>query len=278
MNSTPFYLALTQLALADQPLLESRLDAWAASSRLGRVIVPNLRQLERLLPVPNMLEIIQVLLKNRGTSDGELANAYGLECRRHVLLGGPVDSSCAPALLGRAIDREEFIGRLHDMYGAHKGGPFANRDVAADFVGRLELGDALSTAEKALLMSQFASWVTWSEAGGTPFDFAFTHRAAHVLACLGLAPINRDPHRPLLLLTYSASSVGVLYKPTVADAATYEYFQPPLPGAAHGRTRPWPAAVASTILGTDFDPVPRPEALHKPAAFEALLGSIKVFH
>lgn len=271
-----YYIALDDMPPSQRADLETRLDQWNADP-IGQIVVTNLRHAEFLLPIPRMLSVASTLWEHRSTDDTSLARHYRSECHKHVLQGGQIDGAI-PRLVGRAVDREEFVERLYEWHGPDRGGPLHNRDLARDFVRRLETGDVLSDAEKDLRMSQYACWVTWNEASpqGDPFAFASPRRSASILASLGLAPVNHSPHRPLLLLSYSGSTVARLLKPTVADAGTYQYFQPPPPGAAYGRTRPWPAELAGTILATTDPPAGRPEALHEPIVFGSLLHAERI--
>lgn len=75
----------------------------------------------------------------------------------------------------------------------------------------------------------------------------------------------------MLLFRYNKGTDELRF-PTVADAATYQYFlTAPTSKADHGLTRPWPAEEVAYIKdssGRSIVPLPRPEAVQKAACFD----------
>jgi hypothetical protein len=128
--------------------------------------------------------------------------------------------------------------------------------------------------------SRYPIWVTWEDENpnSDPFAFANSNSADHVRACLGLVSQRRGRSPQLLLFVYNHTSGQPLYRPTVADAANYTYFRPPLPeqGDAHGWTLPWsrhelPGNVQHEAIR------PRPEALIAPCPLSNLRLPLRCF-
>src|SRR5690349_17510965 len=147
--------------------IESRLFRWSTEDEAGREIVRNINPLERFLPPSELKDMLYVIYRSPSPDPDDVARSYGEECHRHVLKGGPVKSR-RPAVVGRAVEREDLVNQLYNANRAHLHSP----ELAEAFVNDLVSNHDPTDAECGLLMSQFASWVTWDATGsGGPFDF-----------------------------------------------------------------------------------------------------------
>src|SRR6266571_2551919 len=229
--ATPFEQALKRFPGPDRGAILKRLGQWSRESSLGARIPANLRA-ERFLGVSSMVTLLAVVLKHVGSSRGPLESDYAQACYSHAREGGAVGLGTLPQLLGRAVDRAVWVNHLVDQHLDLFGD---SKRLVREFVERL-VSDPwfkIEPPESQALMSKFkrTAWATWNEDDGTadPFAFAKTKHADEVRACVGLLT-NRKGRSPfLLLLTYERPAAEPLLRPTVADAATYELFRPPLP-------------------------------------------------
>jgi hypothetical protein len=262
-----FEQALAQFPDDDQRKIREVLSRWSRETSLGARVDVNLR-LERFLPaVPDMQKLLAVFLGHAHTDWKAFERAYEAACRQKSLRGGEVTLALLPQVLGRAIDRGAWENHLFQNHRQL----FANdRRRITRFVDTLLSmpGYALQgSAEGAAMMSHYAAWATWNrnDTTGDPFAFCTTGHGDQIRASLGLVSRRKGRSPELLLLVYERPAQQPLHRPTVADAAKYEYFRPPSPGQGddHGWTVPWspgelPAAWNVTSLP------PQPEALHQP--------------
>jgi hypothetical protein len=239
--------------------IRDRLRVWQRDG-LGGKIVRNLQMLERFLPPDHMKTILMELLNCPGSPRlrvRDLELNYQNECHNHVRMGGPIGGR-RPVLVGRAVERDSFAQWLRRSVLFH------TEAQVRDFIARLMGGGPLSKAEESLLMSPFSAWVTWIEdrSRSDPFGFKSHMTAVKIRACCGLDPQGRNFGKPLLLLVYRCDGGLQLYRPTIADADTYELFQPPVASENdHGWTQTWPRQIRIP----NFKPIRRPEAVHAPA-------------
>lgn len=247
--------AVQTLTPEQRAQLQKRLGNWSTRSRVGRVIVPNLNPLERFLPAGDMKELLLAICNSPEDDLFLLGDAYKEACYRHIRRGGPAKMETLPILLGRAVERSSFIYWLFQ-----RSGYFTRQEEAEDFVERLINGDPLEGREPWLLMSQYSAWATWDldNSENDPFVFG---SAEHVRASLGLDPEARTD-RGLLLLVYERPQTLRLFRPTVADAGLFLFFQPPPPPIkSYGLTKPWEPGIAQD---SSYSPSPKPEVLHEP--------------
>jgi hypothetical protein len=235
--------------------------------------VPNIER-ERFLPDPAMLALITTVRVNAASALSLLRTEYVHECRKFVLEGGEVQFSAVGTQLGRAVDKQIFIDFLSQNFPSI----FSSRKSAERFVNRLLIPTTrISNHEARAFMSSHAVWVTWNATNnsGDPFEFAKHARADEVRANLGLksARKGRSPH--ILLLCYKCNGNLKIYRPTVADAELYEFFEPPTDGE-HGWTVPWPPEEISHLpAGAEL--APRPEGLHRKLTIDILDIPIREF-
>jgi len=262
--STSYQRAIRQFSKTDRQQIGSTLLTWTAFER-GRIIVPNLQDLERFLPGSRMHALLGVVQACYGLPTDELERRYQQECFNHVGRGGMVRLNPQPTIVGRAVDREEFINWLLRKYKAY----FYVRRNVIDFVMRLTGSGSLTETEKKLLASEYLAWATFdaSVTSAGPFSFLVYNLADEVRACLGMNPRLRNR---LLLLTFDRPRRVKLRRPTITDAELFVFFQPPPMGLdAHGQTRTWPREFLTGKL-LSYNPIPRPEALMPPVAFKYL--------
>lgn len=243
-------------------VLEETLQSWSESTKTGRIVVPNLMDLERFLPENIMLLLLYTIILNSTGSIENLEQVYKLECQGNIVEGGEIESSVSPALLGKALDKEYFKGWLLRVY---DGSLFTEISEAELFIDKIIAGEPLDDDEKIILLgSEYLIWATWSTdpASEDPFHFLRFDMADEARACLGLAQTMRDS---LIILAYEKPSSLKLYRPTIADAGVFTFFQPPPQGHdAHGITRAWDSFLNPAISAFDpnYSPIPRPEAVH----------------
>jgi hypothetical protein len=254
--------AAKSLSKRQRRAIRATLVRWSRNSSPGREIVRNIDPLERFLPSDNMKQILTVIYEARNERLDRLEALYASECYKHVRTGGKIRCP-APIAVGRAVEKEVFIEYLRKLpY-------FGTAQAAEDFVKRLVKKDSLSKGEASQLMSAYSGWVTWDDStlGPDPFCFARSAISAEIVrASLGLDPDGKWRGKPLLLLVYRSSDLD-LYRPTVADAGLYLFFEPPPSGLdAHGLTKPRPPGMNRPISGLQ----PRPEAVHGPCTFKLL--------
>lgn len=261
---TPFEEALANLMPSDQAHVRLRLEQWAGETSLGARIPANLRAERFLPPKPCMESLLRVIASHVGAPPAELQEAYRKACHDFALRGGRVTLAPLPQVLGRAVDKSVWVNHLISNHLSL----FSNcRHFVREFVDRLVNDPAyvIGYPENQCLSSRFAAWVTWSDGSPDPFAFCSTDRADEVRASLGLVSKRKGRSPFLLLLVYDRPSDGELFRPTVADAATYPFFRQPLQeqGDHHGWTLPWPEEEVHSLLPGAM-PQSRPEALHKP--------------
>ena len=238
--------------------LEATLFKWSTEDELGREIVRNIHPLERFLPPDNLKQILSAIYFSRATSLSDLKSAYRDECCKHIRQGGTVHCT-RPVLLGRAVERETFVGRLYERERSYFRVP-ANVE---DLVNRMIRGEALTRRERTMLMDSFSTWATWNEleSAADPFQFRRSRAADEVRASLGLDYQRSYEGKPLLLFVYELKNSTGLCRPTIADAGLHRLFEPPPLGfEEHGWTKTW-----SAPADRGRAPVrPRPEAVHEP--------------
>ena len=227
-----------------------------SKTRIGRIVYPNLAQLERFLPEDSMLALL-ICIESASKSDIE--KRYRDECYLHIARGG--DITISPEIVGKVVEREQFATWLLLEY-RHI---FAHKLQVEKFIDGLIMDAPRDDDEDKILMgNKYLIWVTWNEnnPSGNPFDFIKFDMAEEARACLGLEPKNGQR---LLLLTYKGTALNLI-KPTIADAGLFTFFQlPPPDEERHGWTRPWePAFLSDTLKAIDprYSPQPKPEAVH----------------
>lgn len=246
----------------DAAELERRLLRMATETAAGRNIKRNL-ELERFLPLADKNHLLEAVHDSPSDQPFDLLDAYKGACHRRALRGGAIRSRVGNHQFGRAIERDALIAFLWQFHA----GRFPDAARATAFVNRLVKG-RLRSSERLLVMSEFASWVTWDpdDPAEDPFSF-FVASPEEVRACLGLSPAYRCAEG-LILFRYSIPSSTVVHRPTVGDAALYEYFEPPPVGHDdHGLSSPWKEGMAEL---PSYEPEPRPEAVHPPVVFAQL--------
>lgn len=267
---SPFEEAIAGLSSADRAALSARLAQWSRESALGARIPSNLRA-ERFLPAAAMTDLLGVIVKHAASPHALLESNYRTACYSQAMQGGCVKLTTLPEILGRAVDKRVWANHIINRHLKL----FGNKSLVLDFIERLidDPGYSISYPESQALMSAYGTWVTWNEkdVAGDPFLFRKTDRADEIRACMGLVTPRRGRSPFLLLLTYKRPAATALVRPTVADAATYPFFRPPLveQGDAHGWTLPWPTEDLNLGLA-GVEPGSRPEALHNPLAVELL--------
>ncbi len=270
--TTSYSRAALNLSSTERTQLEAALLNWSASTGIGRVVVPNVRDLEHFLPKRSMLALLRVVLTYAKLSWPSLEVAYQQECFKHSGRGGRVRLPAFVRLFGRAVERNYFENWLFLRHSAR----FPTRRDAAEFVRKLVRGGSPTPSEADLLMSDHCSWVTFSldVHEVNPFGFFKTGLAEEVRGCLGLNPRLRGP---LLLFVYELPSGVRPLRPTVADAELFLFFQPPPFGIkSHGLTVPWRSEYLKAKLLLLFQLAPRPEALHQPIRFKELCSTVRV--
>jgi hypothetical protein len=258
MSLTSYEKAITRfLNPADLMKIEHKLEAWSLQ-KAGRVVVPNLRDLEWFLPEDDMFDLLNVVLANYAEPIDRLQSAYEIECYSHIAKGGQVPSALHPPVVGKAVDRGMFSNWLLREY-PHK---FIRPSSVDDFIDGLLTGSPLDPDEKLFLLgSKFLVWVTWNHASPTdyPFHFVGLGLPDEVRANMGL---ESNPSDSILMLVYNRPPTLTLHRPTVSDAGLFTFFQPsPKWDARHGWTRPWPPSCLGAAA-TGIDVKPRPEAVH----------------
>ena len=274
-TSTVLNVAIATFNSKERKDIRETLRRWAQESALGQRILANLRR-ERFLSKESMAELLKVFLY-RGEAGSEqwerLRQDYVSVCRRLVLQGGLVPSGCQPTLIGRAVPLARLVNGVLDALQ----GQLVLRDHVQSFVDDLlaKPSPRIGGVQAKWPMARYASWVTWDpdNSGNDPFHFCGKGSAIIIAANLGL-PWSYEYYNPsLVLLVCQKPNKCYLVRPTVADAADHEYFQPPDPlvGSDHGWTVPWPAATISSF-GGHTKLKARPEALHAPIAFSCLVA------
>ena len=271
-----FEQALATFPSASQDLILQAMAAWSTADALGPRVVANLRK-ERFLSVAHMRELLAVLL-DHGTREpvdwAALRRAYISTCWQRSLEGNEVLLEPRPSMIGRAVTRDRFVRQVFDAFNDRPPRSVTLSQVEEFIDDLLTSPDPEIPIEKAgWLMSRRASWVTWNEhdPGGDPFSFGRTGTSIEVAACLGLKWNRLGPNPPLVLIVCERPDACALLRPTVADAADYEYFTPPDPalGDAHGWTMPWPPGEIQPPL-TSATVRARPEAIHGPIELRCL--------
>jgi len=258
-----FLIALASFSPEEQSAIRARLKAWSEKTRTGRTVVDNLDPLEHFLPPEDMKELLQAIYRSPIEDLRMLAKNYQEECYLHIYCGDTVILDNMPVLLGRAVEKDVFINWLYRQCDF-----FTLREQAAELVQRLLHGLPLDGFELSLNLSEFATWATWSDESVESDPFAFAASSAEkARACLGLDPEHRFGDG-LLMLVYERPADCPLYRPTVADAGLCLFFRPPRASSlAHGWTRPWDPGICEL---KEYEPVPRPEAVHRPVAMAYL--------
>ena len=260
---------LKGLPPSERTAIKGRLQTWATESGLGARVTRNLDR-ERFLQPSDRIDLYRVFLANASAPERKLRMDYVASCRRLSLRGGSVTPRVLPARIGRAVDKESLVAYLSRRY---RSTVFKTKSNVERFVDGIVSARVITLHpdEKALLMSQYPAWATWNEhdpIGGNPFEFATPKRGDAVRASLGLAAKRKGRSRHLILKVYKRHSAATLYRPTVADAADYPYFEPS-PRDDYGLTMPWPESEVDQYL-PGYVATPRPEALHEPMPFELL--------
>jgi hypothetical protein len=252
---------LGSMSLADKNAVQSALQNWSSTCEHGRRVVPNIER-DRFLPDMAMLELLNTIKTKSTISTASLLDEYSRACWRYSLQGGDVVFASLPVLLGRAVDQEVFIDHLWQ----HFSKIFLFRGAVERFVDRIVVATTrITPREAAAYMTLHAAWVTWNQRDrlADPFEFASNHRGDEVRANLGLKSKRKGRSADLLLLCYKFDGTCKLYRPTIADAALYPFFQPPGDGEdRHGWTVPWPREEISHLPST-VELSPRPEGLHE---------------
>lgn len=261
---------MASLTSEDQARLKTVEKHWHDHSPFGRRVVPNIHE-EHFLPDSAMETLIRVLIDHwRDPIDSvdtdDLDKAYQAKCYELVGLGGAVGLDPQPGLLGRCCSRDQFIAHLDRQYGPRFG--FQRRAIE-HFVDSLLLSlDPGSHGHCS--MTTYSTWVTWEPVDGSvnPFAFMRHNSPEEVRSCLGL---DRRTTGPFLLLVYRRPSSLSLQRATIADANLSAYFRPPRHEEdAHGWTVPWEPPVQ--LFGAiEYNPVPRPEAVHVPTELHNLV-------
>lgn len=272
--------AIASFSTHEQLVIRERLRRWSLANELGTRVVPNLHSERFLPPLPAMRDLLAVLLESPSDDWAVLETDYVAACRQFSCRGGTVTLATLPRWLGRAVDRSVWASYL---YHHHRQG-FGNcRREINRFIDKLlnQPGYSVLTSTAGQVpASRYPIWVTWEgeNPNSDPFAFANSNSADHVRACLGLVSQRRGRSPQLLLFVYNHTSGQPLYRPTVADAANYTYFRPPLPeqGDAHGWTLPWsrhelPGNVQHEAIR------PRPEALIAPCPLSNLRLPLRCF-
>jgi len=249
--------------------LTALLRRWSAEPGRGRVLVANLTQLEHFMRAPTMRKLCRALLTLGPTPDiVDLEVTYLKICHRLSGKGGPARTPSG-IVLGRAVEERVLEKWLCEHYSAR----FATRAAAKRFIEKLVAGRPLKTGEQKILMSTHRAWVTF-DAGSPRHPFWFVHldAAAEVRVCLGLDPIPSQLGSRLLVFSYELPSGTDLVRPTIADAALFQFFQPPpFTRTEYGETRPWPRQFVRRKLPRDYPIQSRPEALHDPVGFGGVI-------
>jgi len=257
------------LSLEEKRRLRDVERTWHDGSPFGRRIVPNMRA-EHFLSDTAMMSLIHLLIARwQSPVDSidarELDNAYQKRCYEITGLGGEASPIHLPTFLGRCCSRDAFIAHLDREYGSRFG---YLRPAIAYFVDNmLLLGDPGKHSDCG--MTAHNAWVTWNPDDATGDPFAFVKYGTHeeVRSCLGL---ERRQEGLFLLFTYSCPADTPLLRATVADAELSPYFRPPLEDEKrHGWTVPWEPPVPLPN-GVNYRPIPKPEAVHKPAPLSCL--------
>jgi hypothetical protein len=259
--------ALARFSAHDQDVIRSVLARWQLSGTVGRVVVRNMDS-EHFLQADHVEPLLESLLMSASLSIDALQQCYKKECHNHVLQGGVATPNPTPVLLGRAVERDDFIGWLFDRQVPRV---FFDVSQVEMFVDKLVRGEAPDSTEQQLLLSTFASWVTWhlSNPTGDPFYFRKTNFGDEVRANIGLVPKLRSASGRLLLFVYDGTGLDIV-RPTIADAGLYPYFAPPTGTDSYGLTLPWLHEAGCGPMLSTFDVAPRPEALHVPAKCDRL--------
>lgn len=263
-SGNSYNAAIRYFGPRQQAAIRTTLIRWSRDD-LGRELVRNINPLERFIPPDNMKSLLSVIYNARRKGLDELAILYKEECFKpvNIRVGGLV-RGVRPMTIGRAVEKQAFVYYLYKKQ-RHC---FRTKAMAHDFIQRLLSGDTMSATESSVLMSEFSAWVTWNDmpSATDPFEFArSTGLAEMIRACLGLDPEGRMTGKPILLLIYKRRTE--LYRPTIADAGLYRFFEPPPIGIdAHGLTKTRPPGMSTSV----YSSMPRPEAVHAPQPFSHL--------
>lgn len=266
--SSSFERCLSLLDPDSATSITNLLSRWSQTN-VGRVLATNINPLEHFLPPEDLREILLALDSQPGMDMVGLASIYSEECKKFVLHGDKILLSPPPSVLGRVLTRNSLITAVMSTGFFSK-----NRANAEDFVNRLLIGHGMDGDESQLPMSPFAAWVTWDDKdpNGNPFRFAEGKGKDCLLGSLGFDP--RALKEDVILLTYRLPLICHLLRPTVADAGTFPFFEPPYAGFEdYGLTKPWQSPLLkdeSLVLS------PRPEAVHSSQPLACLIGIMGV--
>jgi hypothetical protein len=257
-KSTSYERAVAGLTPRDRDGYDAMIAAMSDMGTPWQFIGPNLLK-EHFLPGPAMRAFLLRLKKLVGAAV-DLNDAFIGCCRKQKFLGRRVMPKYITGVhvLGSAKNRESFLEYLRNSYPLL----FRTPHDARDFLRRVINGEPLGPAEQSVTLHSHMIWCTWSTQSDDPFDFAKTSFSDEIRACLGLPASGFDT---LVLFRYPRGMTGPLFRPTILDAETHEYFEPPPLSYKHGRTRPWPEAQLNAKLARyGVKPDYRPEAVHKP--------------
>lgn len=185
---------------------------------------------------------------------GAAADAWVGACRESQLVGGALEADDRPEVIGRALGLSSYSDLLRDDTGL-------SSDVVKDLVREAvrsgkKLNPRLRRKLERTRVGRFVVWATFDRAQGDrhPFE-TFVHSTANVRDALGLG--HHDVGEPLILIAYRSHGLE-LRRPTVADAAKYEWYRPHGDAAhPHGWTQPLPPNTAALL--------PQPEIVHAEA-------------
>ncbi|MCU1580032.1 MAG: hypothetical protein JWP19_2236 [Rhodoglobus sp.] len=178
--------------------------------------------------------------------------------------------------LVHAVSKEDFVRNLHEQSltaGRRLVPDLVARDIYLDLTNPSRWRAGIVRAKRyGLTISQYTTWSTFDEHRS---KYAGLHLlTAEEVACdLGLdeptSPTERWTQAPMVLMEYELDRPDLeVYIPTMVQAWSPAmpnfYFEPALPTAKHGETRPWRTPPSG------HSPRSRPEVVHRASPLTGL--------
>ncbi len=259
MATLPYDVSYEALSSSDRDLLDRLLSLWERSGGgdIQRMLL-NLRRLEVYLPQDSMNSIVQALVavassledqsllvdEERSAVADHTMKVYLGELNKHLKLGG-ICPETKPFRLGRAATISDLKRNLYRFYGPESSDEptFWEEEEVDCFLAMLisssyeERESRLSDEQRRIFLSGNTTWVTWNENAPEslePIDFA----ASSERVCANLGLVRNRASEEYILFVYDSARL-TFYRPTIADAGSYQHFQPSSHLDPYGRTSIW---------------------------------------